>query len=101
MIGQEKHRKRKGSNMTDNQPDKTIDGMSNRDVRALCHLLLLKRDVDGLNGRPWHGGKHLEIEESIIESENDVCGNPWGAGTAHTEKRQVSVVWRKDLRRHT
>jgi hypothetical protein len=44
-----------------------IDGMFNTEVRGLCHLLLLKRSVDGLNGRTWDAGMHLDYETSIVE----------------------------------
>jgi len=42
-----------------------VEGMDNNSVRALCHLLLLKRSVDGLNGRNWEASKHLDYEDSI------------------------------------
>ena len=48
--------------------DKMIDGMFNKDVRALCHLLLLKRSVDGINGRTWDASKHLDYETAIAET---------------------------------
>jgi hypothetical protein len=48
--------------------DKMIDGMFDKDVRALCHLLLLKRSVDGGPGRVWDASKHLEYEDLITET---------------------------------
>ena len=48
--------------------DQIVEGMDNNSVRALCHLLLLKRSVDGLNGRDWEASKHLDYEDSIVES---------------------------------
>ena len=48
--------------------DKMIDGMFDKDVRALCHLLLLKRSVDGINGRTWNASRHLEYETLIVET---------------------------------
>lgn len=45
-----------------------LDGMYDKDVRALCHLLLLKRSVDGINGRTWDAGRHLEYETLIAET---------------------------------
>jgi len=48
--------------------DRMIDGMFNSDVQSLCHLLLLKRSVDGLNGREWDAHKHLDYERSIQET---------------------------------
>jgi hypothetical protein len=40
----------------------------NDDWRGLCQLLLLKRSVDGLNGRPWDAGRHLEYETLIAKT---------------------------------
>ncbi len=48
--------------------DQIVEGMDNNSVRALCHLLLLKRSVDGLNGRDWKATEHLDYEDSIVES---------------------------------
>lgn len=48
--------------------DKMIDGMFDKDVRALCHLLLLKRSVDGGAGREWDAARHLEYETLIVET---------------------------------
>ncbi len=48
--------------------DRMIEGMFNSDVRALCHLLLLKRSVDGLNGRTWDAHEHMDYERSIQET---------------------------------
>jgi hypothetical protein len=48
--------------------DKMIDGMFDKDVRSLCHLLLLKRCVDGGHGRVWDASKHLEYEDLITET---------------------------------
>ena len=47
--------------------DRMIEGMSTKDVAALCHLFLLKRSVDGGPGRVWDGRKHLDLEDSITE----------------------------------
>ena len=48
--------------------DQIVEGMDNNSVRALCHLLLLKRSVDGLNGRDWKATEHLDYEDSIVGS---------------------------------
>jgi hypothetical protein len=48
--------------------DKMLDGMFETDVRALCHLLLLKRSVDGGRGREWDASKHMEYETLIQET---------------------------------
>ena len=45
--------------------DRMIDGMFTPDVRALCHLLLLKRSVDGGPGRMWDAHTHLQYDELI------------------------------------
>ena len=45
-----------------------LDGMSNDAVRSLCHLLLCKRVVDGLNGRTWDASEHRDIEQCIAET---------------------------------
>jgi hypothetical protein len=45
-----------------------LEGMFGDEVRALCHLLLLKRSVDGLNGRRWDAAEHLDYEDSIVET---------------------------------
>ena len=48
--------------------DKMIDGMSDKNVRSLCHLLLLKRSVDGGPERVWDASAHLDYEDSITET---------------------------------
>jgi hypothetical protein len=48
--------------------EKMLDGMFRSDLESLCHLLLLKRDVDGLNGRTWSASRHFDYEDSIKET---------------------------------
>jgi len=51
-----------------NQYSMMLDGMQRKDVYALCHLLLCKRFVDGLNGRNWLATEHYDYEQSIART---------------------------------
>jgi len=47
--------------------DKLLEGVPKADVYNLCHLLMLKRLVDGCNGRPWNAMKHYDYDSSVHE----------------------------------
>jgi len=42
-----------------------ISQMLPREKDELMMALLMKRSVDGLNKRPWHGSEHLMFERFI------------------------------------
>jgi len=50
------------------QYSKMLDGMQREEVYSLCHLLLCKRFVDGLNGRVWNATEHYDYEQDIAKT---------------------------------
>ena len=48
--------------------DAMLDGMFKTDIRSLCHLLLLKRSVDGGSKRVWDALEHSKYESLINET---------------------------------
>lgn len=47
--------------------DDLLDSLTMAELRAITESLLLKREYDGLNGRPWDALKHMKYEDRVSD----------------------------------
>lgn len=47
--------------------DDLLDSLTMAELRAITESLLLKREYDGLNGRPFDALKHMKYEDRVSD----------------------------------